>query len=147
MGVGTPTDLLEAVLRGVDMFDCIIPTKMAQQGYAYTFQGLVRITRQAYRLSDEPLDPTCDCYVCKHYSRGYLHHLMTGKHHTGSRMMSVHNVHHYQTLTARMRDAILNGSYAQAYRELKDAVATPKDLKEARLDAGAGAVPLEKKVG
>ena len=71
MGVGTPTDLIEAVLRGVDMFDCIIPTKMAQQGYAYTCQGLVRITRQRFRLSDEPLDPTCDCYMCKRFSRGY----------------------------------------------------------------------------
>ena len=143
MGVGTPTDLLEAVLRGVDMFDCIIPTKMAQQGYAYTFQGLVRITRQVFRLSDEPLDATCDCFVCKRYSRGYLHHLMSGKHHTGSRLMSVHNVHHYQQLTWRMRDAILRGSYAQAYRELKQLVATPKDLKDARLEASAHAVTLK----
>jgi len=143
MGVGTPTDLLEAVLRGVDMFDCIIPTKMAQQGYAYTFQGLVRITRQAFRLSDEPLDAMCDCYVCKRYSRGYLQHLMSGKHHTGSRMLSVHNVHHYQMLTWKMRDAILRGSYEQAYRELKQLVATPKDLKEARLEVGANAVTLK----
>jgi len=146
MGVGTPTDLLEAVLRGVDMFDCIIPTKMAQQGYAYTFQGLVRITRQVFRLSDEPLDPTCDCDVCKRFSRGYLQHLMSGKHHIGSRMLSVHNVHHYQQLTWKMRDAILRGSYAQAYRELKQAVATPKDLKDAKLEVGPGAVTL-KEVG
>ena len=129
MGVGTPTDLLEAVLRGVDMFDCIIPTKMAQQGYAYTFQGLVRITRQVFRLSDEPLDATCDCYVCKRYTRGYLQHLMRGKHHLGSRMLSIHNVRHYQLLMARLRAAILQGSYAPAYRELKAAIAPPKDLR------------------
>jgi queuine tRNA-ribosyltransferase len=129
MGVGTPTDLIEAVARGVDMFDCIIPTKMAQQGYAYTFEGLVRTTRQVYRLSDEPLDASCDCLVCKRYSRGYLQHLMRGKHHLGSRMLSLHNVHHYQVLTWKMRDAILKGGYAQAARELKDAIATPKDLK------------------
>jgi queuine tRNA-ribosyltransferase len=76
MGVGTPMDLVEAVMRGVDMFDCIIPTKMAQQGYAYTFQGLVRITRMAHRLEDGPLDPACDCLICKGYTRGYLQHLM-----------------------------------------------------------------------
>ncbi|RJS18757.1 tRNA guanosine(34) transglycosylase Tgt [Corallococcus sp. H22C18031201] len=130
MGVGTPTDLIEAVLRGVDMFDCIIPTKMAQQGYAYTFQGLVRITRSVFQLSDEPLDATCDCYVCKGYTRGYLQHLMRGKHHLGSRMLSVHNVRHYQLLMARLRAGILQGTYAEVARELKAAIATPKDLKD-----------------
>jgi queuine tRNA-ribosyltransferase len=143
MGVGTPVDLLEAVMRGVDMFDCIIPTKMAQQGYAYTFQGLVRVTRQVYRLSDEPLDPTCDCFVCKRYSRGYLNHLKNGGHHTGSHLISVHNVHHYQQLTWRMRDAILRSSYAQVYRELKEALTPPKALK-GELD---GARPTLKEVG
>lgn len=143
MGVGTPTDLLEAVLRGVDMFDCIIPTKMAQQGYAYTFQGLIRITRMVYRLADEPLDSTCDCFVCKRYTRGYLQHLMRGGHHLGSRMLSIHNIHHYQMLTWKMRDAILKGTYAQAYRELKNAIAPPKDLKD---EAGDKQVTL-KEVG
>ncbi|WP_284667651.1 tRNA guanosine(34) transglycosylase Tgt [Myxococcus sp. SDU36] len=130
MGVGTPTDLVEAVLRGVDMFDCIIPTKMAQQGYAYTFSGLVRISRSVFRLSDEPLDAECDCYVCKRYTRGYLQHLMRGKHHLGSRFLSVHNVRHYQKLMGRIREGILGGTYAQVYRELKAAIATPKDLKD-----------------
>jgi queuine tRNA-ribosyltransferase len=129
MGVGTPMDLVEAVMRGVDMFDCIIPTKMAQQGYAYTFQGLVRITRMVYRLDDAPLDAECDCYVCKRYTRGYLQHLMRGKHHLGSRMLSIHNVRHYQLLMGRLRAAILQGSYAQVYRELKAAIAPPKDLR------------------
>ena len=129
MGVGTPMDLVEAVMRGVDMFDCIIPTKMAQQGYAYTFGGLVRITRMVYRLDDSPLDPACDCLICKRYTRGYLQHLMRGKHHLGSRMLSIHNVRHYQLLMGRLRAAILQGSYAQAYRELKAAIAPPKDLR------------------
>jgi queuine tRNA-ribosyltransferase len=129
MGVGTPMDLVEAVMRGVDMFDCIIPTKMAQQGYAYTFQGLVRITRMAYRLDDSPLDPACDCYVCKRYTRGYLQHLMRGKHHLGSRMLSIHNVRHYQLLMGKLREAILQGSYAQVYRELRATISPPKDLR------------------
>jgi queuine tRNA-ribosyltransferase len=129
MGVGTPMDLVEAVMRGVDMFDCIIPTKMAQQGYAYTFQGLVRITRMVYRLDDSPLDPACDCHVCKRYTRGYLQHLMRGKHHLGSRMLSIHNVRHFQLLMGRLREAILQGRYAQVYQELKAAIAPPKELR------------------
>ncbi len=129
MGVGTPMDLVEAVMRGVDMFDCIIPTKMAQQGYAYTFQGLVRITRMAHRLEDSPLDPACDCLICKRYTRGYLQHLMRGKHHLGSRMLSIHNVRHFQLLMGRLREAILKGSYAQVYSELKAAISPPKDLR------------------
>jgi len=119
MGVGTPMDLVEAVRRGVDMFDCIIPTKMAQQGYAYTFQGLLRVTRQAFRLAEKPLDPTCECDVCARYSMAYLHHLMKGKHTLGSRLISIHNLFHYQTLTRRMREAILAGTFDTLYRELK----------------------------
>jgi queuine tRNA-ribosyltransferase len=124
MGVGTPIDILECVRRGVDMFDCIIPTKMAQQGYAYTFQGLVRSTRQAFRLSDEPLDSQCSCGVCARFSRGYLQHLMRGKHSLGARLLAIHNVWHYQLLTQRIRAAILAGTYDQTYRELKDALSS-----------------------
>jgi queuine tRNA-ribosyltransferase len=122
MGVGTPIDLVEAVRRGVDMFDCIIPTKMAQQGYAYTFHGLVRVTRQVFRLSEEPLEATCGCDVCARYSLAYLHHLMKGKHTLGSRLLSIHNLFHYQTLMARMREAILMGTFDSLYRELKAAL-------------------------
>jgi queuine tRNA-ribosyltransferase len=124
MGVGTPTDLLEAVRRGVDMFDCILPTKMAQQGYAYTFKGLVRTTRAVFRLSNEPIDATCRCVVCRKFSRGYLHHLMTGQHALGARLLAVHNVTHYQTLMQRMREAILAGTFNALYDELKLAYAS-----------------------
>jgi queuine tRNA-ribosyltransferase len=119
MGVGTPVDLLEAVRRGVDMFDCIIPTKMAQQGYAYTFQGLMRVTRQVYRLDDKPIEEGCDCPTCARYSRGYLNHLMKGKHTIGSRYLSVHNLRHYQVLMGRIRESILAGTFDSLYRELK----------------------------
>jgi queuine tRNA-ribosyltransferase len=124
MGVGTPVDLLECVRRGIDMFDCIIPTKMAQQGYAFTFQGLVRVKRQAFRLADEPLDVTCDCKVCKRYTRSYLQHLIRGGHHLGPRLLAVHNVRHYQVLMGRMREAIFEGRFDALYRELKDAYAS-----------------------
>ncbi|HVE85363.1 MAG TPA: tRNA guanosine(34) transglycosylase Tgt [Myxococcales bacterium] len=118
MGVGTPVDLVECVRRGVDMFDCIIPTKMAQQGYAYTFGGLLRITRSVFRHADGPLDPACDCAVCTRFGRGYLHHLAHGKHSLAPRLLALHNVRHYQLLTARLREAILAGRYAETAAEL-----------------------------
>jgi len=119
MGVGTPLDLVEAVEQGIDMFDCIIPTKMAQQGYAYTFQGLLRITRMAHRLEEIPLDPTCDCFACRRHGRAYLHHLMRGKHALGSRLLSIHNLRHYQVLMSRMREAILAGRFAALAGEMR----------------------------
>ena len=118
MGVGTPSDLLDCVRRGVDMFDCILPTKMAQQGYAYTFQGVLRTTRDVFRLDEGPLDPGCPCLVCGHYTRAYLHHLLRGKHSLGTRLLAIHNVTHYQTLMARMRAAIQAGTFDSLYREL-----------------------------
>jgi queuine tRNA-ribosyltransferase len=117
MGVGTPQDLVESVRNGVDMFDCILPTKMAQQGYAYTFSGQIRITRQVYRLSDEPLDSACDCPVCVGHSRGYLQHLMSGKHALGTRLLAIHNLHHYQQLMQRLRAAIVAGNFAEVAKE------------------------------
>jgi queuine tRNA-ribosyltransferase len=123
MGVGTPLDLVECVRRGVDMFDCIIPTKMAQQGYAYTFSGLLRVTREVFRLSDEPLDRTCDCRACARYSRGYINHLLKGKHALGPRLMAIHNLRHYQVLMRRMREAIVAGTFGSLYRELQEAYA------------------------
>lgn len=131
MGVGTPIDLVEAVRRGMDMFDCILPVKMAQQGYAYTFQGQLRVTRQVYRLSDEPLDPTCDCLACRQHSRGYLHFLSSGKHALGTRLLSIHNVRHYQVLMARLREAILRGELEALCRELREAIAPRRSRDQA----------------
>jgi queuine tRNA-ribosyltransferase len=118
MGVGTPNDLLDCVRRGVDMFDCIIPTKMAQQGYAYTFTGLLRVTRSVFRLDDGPLDASCQCFVCIRYTRGYLHHLMRGTHALGARLLAIHNVTHYQVLMRKMRAAIQQGTFDALYQEL-----------------------------
>src|SRR5262249_8940903 len=119
MGVGTPLDLVEAVERGVDMFDCIIPTKMAQQGYAYTFQGLVRISRMAHRLEGAGLDPPGDGVACTGPGRASGHHLMRGKHALGSRLLSIHNLRHYQVLMGRMREAILAGRFAALAEEMR----------------------------
>jgi len=119
MGVGTPLDLMEGVRRGIDLFDCIIPTKMAQQAYAYTSRGVVRATRQAYRLAQGPLDPECDCPICAKYALGYLHHLMRGKHTLGSRLISVHNLHYFQRVMAGAREAIRAGRFDAYHQDLK----------------------------
>ncbi len=129
MGVGTPSDLLDGVRCGVDMFDCILPTKMAQQGYAYTFAGLLRITRQVFRLDSAPLDASCPCAVCKQYSRGYIHHLLKGKHLLGARFLAIHNTTHYQVLMAKMRDAILQGRFEALYNELMPIFGRTSELR------------------
>jgi queuine tRNA-ribosyltransferase len=92
---------------------------MAQQGYAYTFQGLLRITRMVHRLEEAPLDSTCDCFTCRRHGRAYVHHLMRGKHALGSRLLSIHNLRHYQALMARMREAILAGRFAALVVEMR----------------------------
>ncbi len=122
MGVGTPPDILEAVARGVDMFDCIIPTTLAWQGTAFTSTGRVRLTRGDHRLSDEPLDRACGCATCGRHTRGYLHHLMKCKEPLGPRLLSVHNLHHYLELMRAIRDAIEAGRYAAFAREVLAAI-------------------------
>ena len=120
MGVGTPIDLLEAVYRGVDMFDCIIPTAYAQQSFAFTSKGQLRLERQVYKFQDEPLDDNCACYSCKNYSRAYIHHLMKTKESLGAQLLSIHNVAFYHQLMAQIRSHIIAGSFSSFYREQQD---------------------------
>jgi queuine tRNA-ribosyltransferase len=129
MGVGTPIDLVESVNAGIDMFDCIIPSKMGQQGYAYTFDGQVRIVRSEYRLSDEPLDAACKCPVCTKYTRGYIRHLAQGNHQLMGRLVGLHNLYHYNALMTRMRNAILENRWEAEYKELKEKL-TPEPQKK-----------------
>ncbi|MBX7099590.1 MAG: tRNA guanosine(34) transglycosylase Tgt [Myxococcaceae bacterium] len=146
MGVGTPRDLVAAVSVGVDLFDCILPTKMAQQGYAYTFQGQLRITRQEFRLSDEKLDPTCECPVCTRHPRGYLQHLSNGGHALASRLLGIHNLHHYAQLMRRLRTAILQGRLAEESRALLDGLeprGAPQAVEAGRREAGFELVTLK----
>jgi queuine tRNA-ribosyltransferase len=118
MGVGTPPDLLYAMLAGVDMFDCILPTHLAWQGTAFTSTGRVRVTRGSQASVDRPLDETCTCSTCRDYSRAYLHHLFKCSEPLGPRLLSLHNVHHYLALMAESRAAIEAGSFA-AYAHTK----------------------------
>ncbi len=112
MGVGTPPDLLQAILAGVDLFDCVLPTHLAWQGTAFTSTGRVRVVRGPNARSDEPLDSACGCPTCRTASRAYLHHLFKCSEPLGPRLLSVHNLHHYHSLMAEARGAIEAGSYA-----------------------------------
>jgi queuine tRNA-ribosyltransferase len=109
MGVGTPEDLVHAVARGVDMFDCVLPTRNARNGHLFTSRGVVRIRNAQNRNAESRLDPECRCYTCDGFSRAYLHHLDRCGEILASVLMSIHNLHYYQTLVARLRGAIEAG--------------------------------------
>jgi queuine tRNA-ribosyltransferase len=106
MGVGTPEDLVEAVARGVDMFDCVMPTRNARNGHLFTSEGVVRIRNSTYMKDTRPLDPACGCYTCRNYSRAYLKHLDKCGEILGPRLMTLHNLYFYQSLMRGMREAI-----------------------------------------
>lgn len=110
MGVGTPQDIVHAVQQGVDMFDCVMPTRNARNGHLFTTQGVVRIRNSQYKDDTRPLDTNCSCETCQHYSRSYLHHLQRTGEMLGARLNTVHNLHYYQQLMAGLRQAIENGT-------------------------------------
>ncbi|MFA7593238.1 MAG: tRNA guanosine(34) transglycosylase Tgt [Thiohalobacteraceae bacterium] len=112
MGVGRPEDIVEAVRRGVDMFDCVMPTRNARNGHLFTHTGVVKIRNSPHRTDTGPLDPDCDCYTCRHYSRAYLYHLDKCGEILGARLNTIHNLHYYQTLMRGLRAAITAGSLA-----------------------------------
>jgi len=111
MGVGTPEDIVEAVARGIDMFDCVMPTRNARNGHIFTSQGVLRLRNARFRDDTAPLDPECDCYTCKHYSRAYLYHLDKCNEILGAHLNTVHNLRYYQRLMADIRKAIEAGSF------------------------------------
>ncbi len=116
MGVGTPLDILEAVHRGVDMFDCIMPTQLAQRGAVFTSHGFLQMRRGVYKFSTDPLDPACNCPTCARYSRAYLHHLTKTGETLGWQLLGKHNIHFYHQLMRDMRESILAGRFAEFYR-------------------------------
>ena len=117
MGVGTPGDLVAAVGAGVDMFDCVMPTRNARNGHLFTSQGVVRIRNARHRASSEPLDPRCDCYTCRNYTRAYLHHLDRSNEILGARLNTTHNLAYYLRLMRDARAAVLAGRYADFARD------------------------------
>ena len=109
MGVGTPRDLVDAVLAGIDMFDCVLPTRNARNGWVYTSAGVVKLRNARYRDDLGPLDPACRCYTCRNFTRAYLHHLQRVNEILGARLNTLHNLHYYQALMQGLRDAIEAG--------------------------------------
>ncbi|WP_057830991.1 tRNA guanosine(34) transglycosylase Tgt [Colwellia sp. TT2012] len=109
MGVGKPEDLVEGVRRGIDMFDCVMPTRNARNGHLFVNTGVIKIRNAAHKTDTGPLDDTCDCYTCKNYSRAYLHHLDKCKEILGSQLNTLHNLHFYQKVMQGLRDAIEQG--------------------------------------
>jgi len=109
MGVGTPEDLVEAVRRGIDMFDCVMPTRNARNGHIFTRHGTIKIRNARHRDDDRPLDAECKCYTCRHFSRAYLRHLEKCGEILGARLNTIHNLHYYQELMADLREAISHG--------------------------------------
>ena len=117
MGIGRPEDLIEAVYRGVDMFDCVMPTRNARNGMLFTSFGRVNIKNARYAEDDTPIDPACSCYVCRNYSRAYLRHLFQAGEILASRLNSWHNLHYYLALMTRAREAITADRYPEFRRE------------------------------
>ncbi|GHC14451.1 queuine tRNA-ribosyltransferase [Kushneria pakistanensis] len=112
MGVGRPEDLVEGVRRGVDMFDCVMPTRNARNGHLFTFDGVIRIRNATHRHDTRPLEEGCDCYTCQNFSRSYLHHLDRCGEMLGAQLNTIHNLRHYQQLMSGLRGAIEAGTLA-----------------------------------
>jgi len=118
MGVGTPEDLVESVSRGVDMLDCVMPTRNARNGHLFTSRGVVRIRNSVHKTDTGPVDPDCHCYTCQNFSRAYLHHLDKCGEILGAELNSIHNIHYYLNLMAGLRSAIENNRLSDHIEEI-----------------------------
>lgn len=111
MGVGTPVNILEGVARGIDLFDCVMPSRNARHGHLFTWQGIINIQNAKYQTDPAPIDSSCDCPVCKNHSRGYLRHLLRANEMLGMRLAVMHNLYFYNTLMERIREHLDNGTF------------------------------------
>lgn len=119
MGVGTPVNILEAVYRGVDMFDCVMPSRNARHGHLFTWSGIRNIKNAKYELDESPIDESCDCPVCQNYSRAYIRHLMKANEMLGMRFCVMHNLHFYNTLMERIREKLDNDNFVRFYERYR----------------------------
>ena len=120
MGVGTPVNILEAVRRGIDLFDCVMPSRNARHGQAFTFDGVRNLNNAKYELDELPLDPKCGCPVCKNFSRAYIRHLLKSNEMLGMRLMVMHNLYFYNNLMELIRSHLDNGTFEQFYLQNKE---------------------------
>lgn len=117
MGVGTPGNILEGVSRGVDLFDCVMPSRNARHGHLFTSEGIININNEKYLFDEKPIDGNCDCPVCKNYSRSYIRHLVKAKEMLGMRLSVIHNLYFYNTLMSNIRKSIENNSFEEFKNE------------------------------
>ena len=125
MGVGTPEDIVHAVGQGIDMFDCVMPTRNARHGVLFTRHGDLRIKNARHKMDPAPIDSTCDCYACQNFSRSYLHHLFRAGETLAGRLNTIHNLYYYQTLMAELRQAIEAGRFIDYVTAFKEARTSP----------------------
>ena len=116
MGVGTPTNIIEAVYRGVDLFDCVMPSRNARHGTVFTWSGIMHISNQRYETDPLPLDTECDCPTCRNFSRAYIRHLFKAGEQLAGRLTVTHNLYFYNTLMEKIRGALDNGTFGE-FRE------------------------------
>ncbi len=117
MGVGTPADIVNAVAQGIDMFDCVLPTRNARNGWLYTRHGIIKLRNSRYRMDTSPPDEHCGCYTCQNFSRAYLHHLQRINEMLGAHLNTVHNLFYFQQLMAEIRTAIENKQFEEYAQE------------------------------
>ena len=120
MGVGTPGNILESVYRGIDLFDCVMPSRNARHGHLFTLRGVINLNNEKYKLDDSPIDPSCGCPVCKHHSRAYIRHLLKAKEMLGMRLAVMHNLWFYNTLMEKIREHLDNGTYTDFYTKYRE---------------------------
>lgn len=119
MGVGTPWNIIEGVYRGIDFFDCVMPSRNARHGYIFTWNGTMNINNQKYQIDSEPIDRNCKCPACRNYSRGYIRHLLNVGEMLGMRLAVLHNLYFYNELMAKIREAIDSGTYEDFYKRYR----------------------------
>lgn len=124
MGVGTPGNILEGVRRGVDLFDCVMPSRNARHGHLFTDRGIINMNNKKYENDLRPIDPECDCPVCKSFSRAYIHHLIKAKEMLAARLCVMHNLYFYNSLMEKIRDALDNGTFEEVYQKYVDRLDT-----------------------
>ncbi len=124
MGVGTPENILNGVKRGVDLFDCVMPSRNARHGHVFTSMGIMNLNNAKYRLDTRPIDENCTCPTCQRYSRAYIHHLIKAKEMLAMRLTVMHNLHFYNALMTQIRDALDNDSFDELYNRLLPTIAT-----------------------
>ncbi|MFW5722247.1 MAG: tRNA guanosine(34) transglycosylase Tgt, partial [Desulfohalobiaceae bacterium] len=120
MGVGTPLDILDGIAAGIDMFDCVMPTRNARNGTLFTSRGRVNIKRAEYARDDSPLDPGCACYTCRHFSRAYLRHLYLSRELLSYHLNTIHNVTFFVELASQARKAVQDGEFSRFHQEFRE---------------------------